>query len=104
MRNLEGKTMREDVEQGVEVELSFVLKPNWKYTTNPVGFVVSVPKTVKDAEVRAEIWKVACFVAYGSFASILRLPDGSYKFTTRDTAGAGFEILFIQQEVDSTAT
>ena len=91
--------MRLDIEQGVSAELNHVLSPGWKYSANDGGFIVDVPASESDPDVRAEIWRIASFIAYGDFASISRLPEGNYHFVTRDSMGAGFTILFSKQTV-----
>ena len=89
--------MRLDIEQGVCAELDHILKDGWKHAANYGGFTVSIPASETDADVRSEIWRISGFIAYGAFASISKLPDGNYQFTTRDATNAGFAILFIKQ-------
>ena len=91
--------MRSDIEQGVCAELDHILRPDWKYSANDGGFIVNVPASESDPDLRAEIWRIANFIAYGEFASISRLPEGNYRFVTRDSMGAGFTILFSKQTV-----
>lgn len=94
--------MRSDVEQGVSAELNHILKSGWKYSANDGGFTVDVPANESDADAIVEIWRIAGFIAYGAFASISRMPEGNYHFVTRDSAGAGFAILFNMQRVVTT--
>ena len=87
--------MRDDIKQGLSAELRFALKDGWKFKFEDGRFLVSVPATEDRNSVRVEVWRIAALVAYAEFASVSRLPDGSYQLMSRDTSGEGYEIDFV---------
>ena len=94
-----GPNMHPDVENGVDAELKFFLKPGWKHRVVDGRFHVTLPATEPEqsaarAELYSEVWRVARLVAYTTFSSIRKNPDGSYTLKSHMASGEGYEMIF----------
>ena len=91
--------MRPDTSLALSTELRHVLKEGWILTLEGDGFRVKPPTASNltpnfDRVLRAEVWRVAQFVAYANFVSIARLPSAGYVVASHMASGEGFIIRF----------
>ena len=90
--------MPPDTEQGILVELNYLLAADWNLTLEAGIFRVSPPlgshATPEFARMLTdEAWRIARFVAYSFFASITKRPEGSYHIVSCSEDGIGFQIV-----------
>jgi hypothetical protein len=91
--------MTPDTAQGVSAELSFALKEGWTFAQETDRFRVKPPPGSQAGLefkelMRSEVWRIAQFVAYGHFVSIMRHADSNYTVISRSEEGSSFEIVF----------
>lgn len=90
--------MTQDTAEGLLHELGFALAAGWTMHRETSGFRVAPPEAmnvdpVLRTRLRAEVWRLAQFVAYSAFVSIEKMSDSGYAIKSRRDDGAGFMII-----------
>ena len=93
--------MNPDVEQGIAIELKYILKSTWTFALNADRFIVVVPTNEAANDVASEIWRITRFIAYSAFVSIAKRSDGSYHIFSKSESGSAFEIVFTAEAIAS---